>query len=126
VVALAGDGCFMMASSELATAMQYGLNVVFIVVNNAHYGTIRMHQERHYPNRVHGTQLTNPDFAAVAQSFGAHGEVVTTTAQFAPALERALTAGKPALIEIRVTKEASTPAATLEQIREAGRKSRGE
>ncbi|MFT0173484.1 thiamine pyrophosphate-binding protein [Paraburkholderia mimosarum] len=125
VVALAGDGCFMMASSELATAMQYGLNVVFIVVNNAHYGTIRMHQERHYPNRVHGTQLTNPDFAAFAQSFGAHGEVVTATAQFAPALERALTAGKPALIEIRVTKEASTPAATLEQVREAGRKMRG-
>ena len=125
VVALAGDGCFMMASSELATAMQYGLNVVFIVVNNAHYGTIRMHQERHYPNRVHGTQLTNPDFAAFAQSFGAHGEVVTTTAQFAPALERALTAGKPALIEIRVTKEASTPAATLDQVREAGRKMRG-
>lgn len=126
VVALAGDGCFMMASSELATAMQYGLNVVFIVVNNAHYGTIRMHQERHYPNRVHGTQLTNPDFAAFAQSFGVHGEVVTATAQFAPALERALTAGKPALIEIRVTKEASTPAATLEQVREAGRKARGE
>ncbi|WP_028230509.1 thiamine pyrophosphate-binding protein [Paraburkholderia mimosarum] len=125
VVALAGDGCFMMASSELATAMRYGLNVVFIVVNNAHYGTIRMHQERHYPNRVHGTQLTNPDFAAFAQSFGAHGEVVTATAQFAPALERALTAGKPALIEIRVTKEASTPAATLEQVREAGRKMRG-
>ncbi|MBV8260564.1 MAG: thiamine pyrophosphate-binding protein [Paraburkholderia sp.] len=126
VVALAGDGCFMMASSELATAMQYGLNVVFIVVNNAHYGTIRMHQERHYPDRVHGTQLTNPDFAAFAQSFGAHGEVVTATAQFAPALERALTAGKPALIEIRVTKDASTPAATLDQIREAGRKMRGE
>ncbi|MBN3854473.1 thiamine pyrophosphate-binding protein [Paraburkholderia sp. Ac-20340] len=126
VVALAGDGCFMMAAPELATAMQYGLNVVFIVVNNSHYGTIRMHQERHYPNRVHGTQLTNPDFAAFAQSFGAQGEVVTSTAQFGPALERALKAGKPALIEIRVTKEASTPAATLEQVREAGRKSRGE
>ena len=122
VVALAGDGCFMMASSELATAMQYGLNVVFIVVNNSHYGTIRMHQERNYPNRVHGTQLTNPDFAAFAQSFGAHGETVTSTAQFAPALERALNAGKPALIEIRVTKEASTPAATLTQIRDAALK----
>ncbi|HKT95283.1 MAG TPA: thiamine pyrophosphate-binding protein [Paraburkholderia sp.] len=126
VVALAGDGCFMMSAPELATAMQYGLAVVFIVVNNGHYGTIRMHQERNYPNRVHGTQLTNPDFAAFAQSFGAHGETVTTTAQFAPALERALNAGKPALIEIRVTKEASTPAASLEQIREQGRKARGE
>lgn len=126
VVALAGDGCFMMSSSELATAMQYGLNIVFIVVNNSHYGTIRMHQERNYPDRVHGTQLTNPDFAAFALSFGAHGETVTTTAQFAPALERALDAGKPALIEIRVTKEASTPGASLEQIREQGRKARGE
>ncbi|MBN3810740.1 thiamine pyrophosphate-binding protein [Paraburkholderia sp. Ac-20347] len=126
VVALAGDGCFMMASSELATAMQYGLNVVFIVVNNSHYGTIRMHQERNYPNRVHGTQLTNPDFAAFAQSFGAHGETVTSTAQFAGALDRALNAGKPALIEIRVTKEASTPAATLEQVREQGRKARAQ
>ncbi|WP_028220616.1 thiamine pyrophosphate-binding protein [Paraburkholderia oxyphila] len=126
VVALAGDGCFMMSAPELATAMQYGLAVVFIVVNNGHYGTIRMHQERNYPERVHGTQLTNPDFAAFAQSFGAHGEVVTATAQFAPALERALNAGKPALIEIRVTKEASTPAATLEQVREQGRKARGQ
>ncbi|WP_129563168.1 thiamine pyrophosphate-binding protein [Paraburkholderia dokdonensis] len=125
VVALAGDGCFMMSAPELATAMQYGLAVVFIVVNNGHYGTIRMHQERNYPNRVHGTQLTNPDFAAFAQSFGAHGETVTTTTQFAPALERALNAGKPALIEIRVTKEASTPAASLEQIREQGIKARG-
>jgi acetolactate synthase I/II/III large subunit len=75
---------------------------------------------------VHGTQLTNPDFAAFAQSFGAHGETVTSTAQFASALDRALNAGKPALIEIRVTKEASTPAATLEQVREQGRKARAQ
>ncbi|WP_322052533.1 thiamine pyrophosphate-binding protein [Paraburkholderia bannensis] len=122
VVALAGDGCFMMASPELATAMQYGLNVVFIVVNNSHYGTIRMHQERHYPGRVHGTQLTNPDFAAFAQSFGANGEVVTSTSQFAGALDRALTAGKPALIEIRIPKDASTPAMTLTQIRDTALK----
>ncbi|WP_322010879.1 thiamine pyrophosphate-binding protein [Paraburkholderia sp. J12] len=122
VVALAGDGCFMMSSQELATAMQYGLAVVFIVVNNSHYGTIRMHQERHYPGRVHGTQLTNPDFAAFAQSFGAHGETVESTAAFLPALERALNAGRPALIEIRIPKNASTPTATLEQIRDAALK----
>ncbi|KVU02438.1 thiamine pyrophosphate-binding protein [Burkholderia ubonensis] len=125
VIALAGDGCFMMAGNELATAMQYGLNIVVIVVNNSHFGTIRMHQERNYPGRVHGTGLTNPDFAAYARAFGAHGETVERTADFAPALERALTCGLPALIEIRVPQEACTPAATLEQIREQGRRARG-
>ncbi|MCM2549383.1 thiamine pyrophosphate-binding protein [Burkholderia glumae] len=125
-VALAGDGCFMMAGNELATAMQYGLAIVVIVVNNGHFGTIRMHQERHYPHRVHGTVLTNPDFAAYARAFGAHGETVVETAGFLPALERALASGLPALIEIRVPQEACTPAATLEQIREQGRRARGE
>ncbi|QCP47723.1 thiamine pyrophosphate-binding protein [Trinickia violacea] len=124
VVALAGDGCFMMAGQELATAMQYGLNVIFIVVNNEHYGTIRMHQERHYPERTHGTGLTNPDFAAFARSFGAHGETVERTADFLPALERSIASGLPALIELRVPKDVSTPNATLEQIREQGRKAR--
>src|SRR5471030_997201 len=90
VVALAGDGCFMMAAQELSTAMQYDLHVLFIVVNNSQFGTIRMHQERHYPNRVHGTGLTNPDFAAFARSFGAHGETVERTEDFLPALERSL------------------------------------
>jgi acetolactate synthase-1/2/3 large subunit len=124
VVALAGDGCFMMASQELATAMQYGLNVIFIVVNNAHYGTIRMHQERHYPGRTHGTGLTNPDFAAFARSFGAHGETVERTADFLPAFERCAASGLPALIEIRVPQEVSTPTATLGDIREQGRRAR--
>jgi acetolactate synthase-1/2/3 large subunit len=125
VVALSGDGCFMMAAQELATAMQYGLAVVFIVVNNGHYGTIRMHQERHYPNRVHGTGLTNPDFAAFARSFGAHGETVLHTDEFVPALQRALAVQqRPSVIEIRLPQEASTPGATLEQIREQGRKLR--
>ncbi|MGG1945504.1 thiamine pyrophosphate-binding protein [Trinickia sp. NRRL B-1857] len=124
VVAFAGDGCFMMSSQELATAMQYGLNVVFVVVNNAHFGTIRMHQERHYPGRTHGTGLTNPDFAAFARSFGAHGETVERTADFLPAFERCVASGLPALIEIRVPKEVSTPAATLDDIREQGRRAR--
>jgi acetolactate synthase-1/2/3 large subunit len=126
VVALAGDGCFMMSAQELATAMQYDLHVLFIVVNNSHFGTIRMHQERHYPNRVHGTGLTNPDFAAFARSFGAHGETVERTEDFLPALERSLAAKRAAVIEIRIPQEASTPSATLEQIREQGRKLRGE
>jgi acetolactate synthase-1/2/3 large subunit len=126
VVALAGDGCFMMSGQELATAVQYGLNVIFIVVNNGHYGTIRMHQERHYPGRVHGTGLTNPDFAAFARSFGAHGETVERTAEFLPALERAVASQRPAVIEIRVAQEMSTPGATLAQIREQGRQARAE
>jgi acetolactate synthase I/II/III large subunit len=119
VVAFAGDGCFLMTGQELATAVQYQLNVVVIVVNNGMYGTIRMHQEREYPARVHATSLVNPDFAAYARSFGAHGEVVETTAQFSPALERALSAGKPALIEIRLDPEAITPNTTLSAIRKA-------
>jgi acetolactate synthase I/II/III large subunit len=123
-VALAGDGCFMMAGHELATAMQYGLNAIFIVVNNGHFGTIRMHQERHYPYRTHGTGLTNPDFAAFARSFGAHGETVVRTAEFLPALERSLESGLPALIEVRVPQEVSTPNATLAQIREQGQVAR--
>ncbi|SAL70979.1 thiamine pyrophosphate protein [Caballeronia terrestris] len=122
VVAFAGDGCFMMSSQELATAMQYALPVIFVVVNNAQYGTIRMHQERHYPNRVHGTGLTNPDFAAFARAFGAHGELVATTDEFLPAFERAVESGLPAVIEIRIPQNQSTPGATLDQIREQGRK----
>jgi len=117
VIAFAGDGCFLMSAQELATAVQYRANVVFIVVNNGMYGTIRMHQERHYPGRVSGTDLVNPDFAAFARAFGAHGELVEDTAQFAPALERCLAAGKPALIEIRLDPQAITPNTTLDAIR---------
>ena len=119
VIAFAGDGCFLMTGQELATAVQYQLNVIFIVVNNNMYGTIRMHQEREFPGHVHGTALTNPDFAAYARSFGASGEVVETTAAFAPAFERALNAGKPALIEIRIDPDAISPNTTLQAIRAA-------
>ncbi|BBU28771.1 thiamine pyrophosphate protein [Burkholderia sp. THE68] len=122
VIAFAGDGCFMMSSHELATAMQYRLAVIFIVVNNAQFGTIRMHQERHYPHRVHGTGLTNPDFVAYARAFGAHGELVETTDQFMPAFERAVGSGLPAVIEIRIPQDQSTPGATLEQIRQQGQR----
>jgi acetolactate synthase I/II/III large subunit len=117
VVCFAGDGCFMMTSQELATAVQYGLNVIFIVVNNGMYGTIRMHQEREFPGHVHGTALKNPDFVAYARSFGAHGELVEKTADFAPAFARASAAGKPALIEIRIDPEAITPSTTLAALR---------
>lgn len=118
VVCFAGDGGFMMSSAELATAMQYSLPVIFIVVNNGHYGTIRMHQENLHPARVHGTALCNPDFAAYAQSFGAFGEIIERTEQFAPAFQRAIESGKPALLELRLTAEAITPSTTLSAIRE--------
>ncbi|MFC0219489.1 thiamine pyrophosphate-binding protein [Pseudochelatococcus lubricantis] len=118
VVAFAGDGCFLMNGQELATAAQYDARIIVLVINNGMYGTIRMHQERHYPGRVSGTQLTNPDFAALARAYGLHGETVEDTAAFAPAFERAEQSGKPALIEIRIDPEALTPRQSLSQIRE--------
>lgn len=117
VVCFAGDGCFLMHGQELATAVQYGLKIIVLVINNAMYGTIRMHQERAYPGRVTGTDLVNPDFAAYARAFGAQGELVERTEDFAPALERALAAETSALIELRLDPEAITPAATLSEIR---------
>jgi acetolactate synthase-1/2/3 large subunit len=114
-----------MTGQELATAVQHDLPVIVLVVNNGAYGTIRMHQERHYPGRVHGTRLTNPDFAAYARSFGALGELVERTEQFAPAFDRALAAGRPALLELRLSAEVITPTTTLSQIREQALKKRG-
>ncbi len=123
VVTFAGDGEFMMTGQELATAVQYKAGVVIIVFNNSMFGTIRMHQEKTYPGRVSGTTLRNPDFAALAQAYGAHGEIVEKTADFAPALERALAHanGKqlPALIELRYDGNLITPNATLETLRQA-------
>ncbi|MCF3642645.1 thiamine pyrophosphate-binding protein [Rhizobium sp. TRM95111] len=118
VVAFAGDGCFLMNGQELATAMQYDARVVFLVINNGMYGTIRMHQERSYPGRVSGTRLTNPDFAALARSYGLHGETVEKTGEFADAFRRSEASGRPALIEIRIDPEALTPKMSLTQIRE--------
>ena len=119
VVSFNGDGCYMMNGQELATAVQYNLPIVFVVVNNGTYGTIRMHQERAYPGRVSGTDLVNPDFVALAKAYGAHGELVAQTSDFAPAFDRAVSAGKPALIEIRLSAEIITPRQTLSQIRAA-------
>jgi acetolactate synthase-1/2/3 large subunit len=120
VICFAGDGDFLMSGQELATAVQYDLQVVILVVNNGMYGTIRMHQERQFPGRVVGTDLVNPDFAAYARAFGAHGETVTQTAEFADALDRALAAGRPALLELQIDPEAINPQTTLSAIR-AGR-----
>jgi acetolactate synthase-1/2/3 large subunit len=124
VVSWNGDGCFLMNGQELATAVQYGLAVVFVVVDNGMYGTIRMHQERQYPGRVYGTDLVNPDFAALARAYGAHGEAVNRTDEFGPALERALAAGGPALLHLRIDPEAITMNATIEDLRERAQNAR--
>src|SRR5258708_10849116 len=115
-----------MTGEEMATAAQYGANFVAVVVNNGLYGTIRMHQEREYPGRVSGTELSNPDFAAYARAFGGHGETVERTADFAPAFERAVASGKPAILELRIDPEAITPSATLSGLRAAALKNRGQ
>ena len=118
VVCFAGDGCFLMTGQELATAAQYELPVIWIIANNGMYGTIRMHQERDYPARVSGTDLKNPDFAALARAYGGHGEVVERTGDFPDAFRRAEAAGTLAVIELRIDPEALTPRYSLSQIRE--------
>jgi len=121
VVTFAGDGEFMMTGQELATAVQYRAGLILIVFNNNMFGTIRMHQEREYPGRVSGTELHNPDFAALARAYGGQGEVVEKTADFAPALQRAVAFANeqklPAVIELRYDGNLITPGATLETIR---------
>ena len=113
VVCFAGDGCFQMTGQELATAVQYGLAIIVIVANNSMYATIRMHQELSYPGRVIATDIHNPDFAALARSYGAHAETVTRTRDFPAAFDRAASAGRAALIELRTDPEAITPTRTL-------------
>ncbi len=120
VIAWSGDGCFLMNGQELATAVQYALPVLFIVIDNGMYGTIRMHQERTYPARVHGTALRNPDFAALARAYGAHGETVRTTGEFQPAFERAVATGIPALLHLLVDPQALTLNASLDTLRAQG------
>jgi acetolactate synthase I/II/III large subunit len=116
VVAVAGDGCFLMYGQELATAMKYSLPIIIVVVNNSMYGTIRMHQERNYPGRVYGTDLVNPDFAAFAQAFGAKGEIVKRTEDFPAVFEKALAAEAPYLIELCVDPDVITPSSRLSEI----------
>jgi acetolactate synthase I/II/III large subunit len=118
VVCFAGDGDFMMNGQELATAVQYDAGVIFVVVNNGMYGTIRMHQEREYPARVYGTALRNPDFAQLAKAYGAYGAVVEKTLDFAPAFEQAVSSGGPAILELRIDPDAITTRTSLSAIRE--------
>ena len=120
VVAMVGDGGFLMTGQEIATAFHHGVAPIVLVFNNQMYGTIRMHQERTYPARVSGTALTNPDFVRFIEAFGGHGELVTTTEAFVPAFQRAVASGRPAVIELAVDPEQITTRATIADLR-AGR-----
>lgn len=125
VIAFAGDGCFLMHGQEFATAVQHGAPIIVIVVDNAMYGTIRMHQEREYPGRVSGTALKSPDFAAYARAFGGHGETVRSTDEFAGAFERAVASQLPSILHCIIDPEAITPTMTLAQIRDRARAAAG-
>ena len=116
-----GDGDFVMSSPEFATAVQYGLPIIVVLVNNGMYGTIRMHQERQFPGRVIGTDLVNPDFPALAQAYGGFGERVERTADFEAAFERALDSGLPALLELPVDPERISPRVRLSELQAAAR-----
>lgn len=117
VICFAGDGCFQMTSQEFGTAAQYGLAIIVVIVDNASYGTIRMHQERDYPERITATDLANPDFAAIARAYGGHGETVEETDQFAAAFARARESGKPAIIHVKTDVEALSPTLTVQGLR---------
>jgi acetolactate synthase-1/2/3 large subunit len=126
VIAFAGDGCFLMTGQEFATAVQYGAAILVVVVDNGMYGTIRMHQEREYPGRVHATALKNPDFAALARAYGGFGATVETTDAFAPAFEAAVASGLPSILHVKIDPQAISPAITLDQIRANALKARGD
>ena len=115
-IANCGDGGFMMTGQEMATAVQYGVNIITMVYNNSALGTIRMHQETQYPNRPSGTDFVNPDFAALGNAYGALGLKVTSDADFLPALKEALQAKRPALIEVITDLEFISPTAELAQL----------
>jgi len=116
VVAHVGDGGFLMTGQEMATAKQYGANVIAIVYDNDGYNSIRMHQEAQYPGRQYGTDLVNPDFAALGSAYGALGLKVTRDEEFLPAFKKAMTADRSALIEVMTDFEYVTPSATLSEI----------
>jgi acetolactate synthase-1/2/3 large subunit len=117
VIGCVGDGGFMMSGQEIATAVQHGGKPIILLFNNNMYGTIRMHQEREHPRRVVGTDLVNPDFVAMATSMGVHAERVTRTEEFASALDRALAAGRPALIELCTDPEQISTRTTIARLR---------
>jgi len=124
VIAHVGDGGFLMTGQEMATAKQYGANIITIVYNNEGYNSIRMHQEAQYPGRQYGVGLQNPDFAVMGESYGALGLKVTRDEEFLPAFKKALAADRSALIEVQTDYEYVTPSATLSEL--AGKKLAGD
>ena len=128
IINIAGDGDFLMTGQELATATGYGAGagtgggrLIVIVIDNGTYGTIRMHQEREYPGRVAGSDLFNPDFAALARAYGWRGEFIDATAAIEPALQRAMAAGTPTLLHLKLDTDVITTRTTLSAIRQAAR-----
>jgi acetolactate synthase-1/2/3 large subunit len=117
VVCVAGDGDFLMNGQEFATAVQYDLPIIVLLMDNGMYGTIRAHQEREFPSRVIGTFLRNPDFAAYAKAFGGFGATIEKTEDFAAAFKAAQASGKPAILHLKVDPQAISPATTLDAIR---------
>ena len=124
VICFAGDGDFQMNCQELATALQYGAQPIILLLNNGIYGTIRAHQERHYPARVSGTDMVNPDFVALARAYGFHAERVERTEDFAAAFARAQASGSGAVLDLNISPEALTPRQTLSQMRNAALKAK--
>jgi acetolactate synthase-1/2/3 large subunit len=123
---IAGDGDFLMNGQELATATQEGAKSIIVLLNNGMYGTIRMHQEREYPRHVHGTELRNPDFAALARAYGYAGVRITKTAEFEPELLAALARQEGTLIEVMLDPEVISTRGTLSAITEsAERRAKG-
>ena len=116
VVCFAGDGDFQMNCQELGAALQAQARPIVLIVNNGSYGTIRMHQERHFPRRVSGTEMINPDFTALARAYGFHGERVARTEEFADAFSRALASPTGAVLDLNVASEAITPAMTIKDL----------
>ncbi len=117
VICFAGDGDFQMNCQELATAMQADAQPVVLVINNGIYGTIRAHQEKHYPARVFGTTMESPDFVALARAYGFYAQRVNTTAEFADAFDRAMASDSGALLDLNIAAEAITPFQTIESVR---------
>jgi acetolactate synthase-1/2/3 large subunit len=122
VIGCVGDGGFLMSGQEIGTAVQHGARPIILVFNNHMYGTIRMHQEREYPERVSGSDLKTPDFVAYARAFGAHGERVERTEEFMPAFERAVQSGKAAVIELITDPEQISTRTTITALRAAAKK----
>jgi acetolactate synthase I/II/III large subunit len=121
VLCFAGDGDIQMTLAELGTAAQENLRPIILVLNNGMYGTIRAHQEKHYPNRVSATKIVNPDFVTIAKAYGFHGERVSTTAEFVPAFQRAKVSAQGAIVEIMIDPEDISPFSSIAKIRGTGR-----